>query len=312
MNHLSDPRNHRSSGLTVIELARAYLEHCRRRLPRKSLLFRRRWLEKFVQSHGDRPARAITALDADRFRRDSASRPALPGGTYKPSTLNKAMAVLKACWQWAFMEGLLPPAVKPFRIRPLDHCVPRRAITSAEFQALLRACREAAMRRLLLALRFTGARVRELLLLTWERVDWRHHCFLVINRRRLVRPVYFPPVCERLLRWCQRVYGTNSPLVFLASNGEPWSRRAIERRMGCLRRRAKIGVDAHGAVLTLHSFRHAFINACFIAVGLASPIPGAMLGRVMDETSRLLAIGPSAESLAEAVRLIADILRPSR
>src|SRR5262249_11373925 len=138
-----------------------------------------------------------------------------------------------------------------------------RIITPPEFQSLLRGS-GTPFRRLLLALRWTGARPGELRRLRWRHVFLDEGVLVLpehktVSRQQQPRPrfIVLPPPVLKLIQWLARPPHSEHDHVFRNTNGKPWTRTALHSQMRRLRDRVGLGPKA-GENIVLYSHRHSF------------------------------------------------------
>jgi integrase len=150
-----------------------------------------------------------------------------------------------------------------------------RVIDADEFQLMLRGS-GAPFRRLLLALRLTGARPCELRDLRWQEVhlDIRlgdgDECggFLIlaehktVTRQKHPRPriIPLPPCIRKMLKLLARRKHGPEDHVFLNSEGCPWTRTALHSQIRRLRERMHLKRKG-GENIVLYSTRHSFATS---------------------------------------------------
>jgi len=147
-----------------------------------------------------------------------------------------------------------------------------RPLERHEFQALLR-CSDACFRRVLVFLRYTGARPGELRGLEWSMLRPQRSCAVLsahktahTRRDRAPRTLMLHPIVVKLLICIRRRQLPLTRWVFLNSKGRPWTRSALVLRMYRLRQRAGIAADCK-----LYGNRHAFAtNAALAGVDIAT------------------------------------------
>jgi integrase len=130
---------------------------------------------------------------------------------------------------------------------------------------LLRAShRNPAFRRVLLALRRTGCRPKELRNLTWDQVDLNEGFWIIpkhktVSMQRVPRPRIIPlaPDIWRLCRWLAKRAVTGSSHVFVNMFKRPYSKDRFVKLLDQMRRDAKLEVKA-GERIVLYSNRHTF------------------------------------------------------
>jgi integrase len=191
-----------------------------------------------------------------------------------PTTVFKALHAVQRVFSWAVENDLLDlsPLAGYKKPRPRERT---RVIDAAEFQKMLRGS-GLPFRRLLLALRLTGARPCELRELRWREVhlDVRLGVckeasgFIIlpehktVTRQKHPRPRIIPlpaPVRKLLQHLARGPHGADDH-VFLNGDGRPWTRTALHSQMRRLRRRVGLG-EKGGEAIVLYSNRHSFATS---------------------------------------------------
>lgn len=185
-------------------------------------------------------------------------------GTCSPTTVRDTLATVQFVFEWAVRNDIVD--TNPLRgyVKPAAR-QRSRVMTPQEFQTLLRASkRNAPFRRVLIALRHTGCRPKELRTLTWDMVDLDERLWIIPKHKTITtqsqpRPRIVPlPTCVwKLCRWLHQRRPQDSPFVFLNTIDKPYSRERVIKLMDIIRKRAEIPTKA-GERLVLYSCRHAF------------------------------------------------------
>lgn len=140
--------------------------------------------------------------------------------------------------------------------------------TQDEYQAILRAS-SAYFRRLVVFLRFGGARPGEGRTLTWPEI--KDELAVIVKDEHktaytgAARRIHFNVVLVKLLIWLRRHKEPNQSHVFLNKCGRPWTIRALTNHLGLLRKKLDLPPDVklHGA---RHTFAtHALLNGVDLA-----------------------------------------------
>jgi len=160
-------------------------------------------------------------------------------------------------FSWAMQEGILTGNPLKGMSRPKPK--PRdRALTDDEYRSMLRASR-IYFRRLLFALRQTGARPKELRTLRWtqvreDRLVLREH--KTVKKTKKDRVIWLTPPMRKLLAVLRR--DSTCEYVFLNSRGKPWTMNAV--RLQVMRLKKKLGLqDDVCAYLVRHQWGTAAI-----------------------------------------------------
>lgn len=181
-----------------------------------------------------------------------------------PTTVRDTIACVQGVFEWAVRNDLLE--TNPLRgyVKPAARGR-TRIITPDEFQAFLRASfRNAPFRRVLLSLRKTGCRPKELRSLTWDQVNLDDGLWVIpkhktVTMQRVPRPriIPLPPDIWKLCRWLKARAVAGATHVFLNTYGNPYSKDRLVKLMDQMRRDAKIEVKADERIV-LYSNRHTF------------------------------------------------------
>lgn len=145
-----------------------------------------------------------------------------------------------------------------------------RDMTNAEFQMLLRVAGPM-FRRILVFLRYSGARPVELRRLEWEQISQEIQAAVqkvhkTSRTSKRPRRILLVPVLLKLLAWIKRHQKYPSRYVFLNARGGQWKKRALCQHMERIREKAGLPAD-----LKLYSARHAFgTNAIMNGVDIAT------------------------------------------
>jgi hypothetical protein len=172
---------------TVVSIVEAFLAHAERHFARRSFYERRAILQRFAEAHGFRLVADCRPFHLTRWLDENAR--------WKSDwTLSTVVATVKRPFDWAVGQGLI--AANPFKQVNHRPGAPRRPITEAEFQSLLRGApgrRGRHFRQALIFLRFTGCRPGEMAGLTWSDIDLDGGV-IVLGRHKTARKVRKPRI----------------------------------------------------------------------------------------------------------------------
>jgi integrase len=193
---------------------------------------------------------------------------------YSPTTVFKALQAVQRVLNWAVTNDLLDasPLAGYTKPKPRERT---RTIDADEFAMMLRGS-GAPFRRLLLALRLTGARPCELRDLLWQEVhlDVRFGDgkavggFLILPEHKTVtrmkhprpRIIPLPLSVQKMLRVLARQPHQPEDYVFRNSDRNRWTRTALHSQMRRLR--VRVGLKEKGGErVVLYSTRHSFATA---------------------------------------------------
>ena len=256
--------------------------------------------EDAATSYKYRLLRALKVLGAElrvgqmkRFHLKQVERS--PEAGKSPSTVRDTLGSVIRVFNWAVDFELLD--ANPF----VGYRKPKgrqrtRIVSDDEFWSLLRHSHPS-LRNILLALRFTGCRPKELRTLVWEWVDleeqiWKMPVHKTIDQQTVPRPRIVPlhPLVHQLCRRLHNKAKPNQTHVFLNGHGKPYTKDCLCRAMANLRERAGIQIKS-GEQLVLYSNRHTFATH---AVGKVSDLELAeLLGQTdVRTTQRYTHISP--------------------
>lgn len=235
---------------TVLSIIEAYLDHAQRHLVARNYEEQRSLLQRFAEAYGFREVADCKAFHLQQWL------DATP--EWKSTwTLRRVAATVMRVFNWALKLGLI--RCNPFHGVEYGEGTPRRPVTDAEFQALLRGApgrRGRPFRQVLIFLRYTGCRPAEMAGLTWDQVAWSERRLLLpqhktVKKTRKPRVIVLTPVVFKLLAHLK--VRSEGEFVFINDRGNPWHRSALSLRLQRCRRRQGIPSDA-----TLYGVRHKF------------------------------------------------------
>lgn len=296
----------RSSNLEA--LAERFMAEVRaKKKPRTFDLYEAYFRVHVVPELGSKRARDVTAKDIDRLHKKIGAR--------SPVTANRVVMMLSGLLSWASKptQGDVPAGFNPTKaIERFPETERERYLTPDEFARLGDAIREAetigipyevdetkptskhapkpenrrtkidphaaAAIRLLL---FTGARLREILHLKWEEVDFGRGLLLLPNSKTGRKPIVLnAPALSVLNALKQHTVGTYVIAGASAGTAEEKPRSDLKAPWAAVARRAGL------SGVRLHDLRHSFAS---VGAGssLGLPIIGKLLGhRHADTTAR--------------------------
>ena len=172
-------------------------------------------------------------------------------GERSPTTVRDTLAAVQAVFGWAVRQDLIEHSPVAGYQKPQAQ-QRSRIITPHEFQCLLRAAwRNPPFRRLLIAMRRTGARPAEIRKLTWDMVYLEEGVWIIprhktITMQRQPRPRIIPlPECiEKMCRWLKTRATADQPHVFLNIRGRPFTKDGLAQTMDRTRTRAGLKQDS--------------------------------------------------------------------
>lgn len=309
----------------MVELARRFMADEVRlsRKPRTVELY-----DSYLRIHvlpelGSKRARDVTTADATRLHRHI--------GEDAPVTANRVMVFLSGMFRWAAEQGEIPKDLNPFtnvtRYRERER---ERYLSTAEFSRLGDAIREAetiglpydvdeskptakharkpenrrvkvdpyaaAAIRLLL---FTGARLREILHLKWDRVDLQRNLIFLDESKNDAKSIVLNAPAQAVLAGL-----TPSGAYVIAGNSagtdNEGPRADLNGPWRAIRGRANLGD------VRIHDLRHSFAS---VGAGrsLGLPIIGKLLGHKTQESTRRYAHIDSNPLLTASNQIAGDI-----
>lgn len=270
-----DP-NPQSARQTVADLFKRYMaEHARPKLKARSAAAAEGlWQRHILPKLGRRKVADLTREDVERFHMGMAK---------KPTTANRALAVLSKACNLAEVWGWRPDGSNPCRhVKKFREEKRERFLSSDELArlgcVLAEAEREgkerpeviAAIRLLLL----TGCRVGEIVKLTWSEVDAEHRCLRLKDSKTGKKVVHLNTAALEVLDSLQR---TDRYLIPGTKAGTPL--RDLNRPWSRIRRRA--GIED----VRIHDLRHTYASTG-AGAGLSLPVIGRLLGHSQIATTQ--------------------------
>ena len=258
---------------TVADLAARFLsEHVATKTKQRTGIEYRRLIDKVILP-AVRNQRVRDVKRADIARLHHARRAA-------PYEANRVLAVLSKMFSLAEKWGERPDGSNPCRhVEKYSERKRERMLSAEEFSrlgdALARSDRSPYVIAAIKLLVFTGARLREILGLRWEWIDFERGEARLPDSKSGAKTLHLPPPALAVLAELPRVEG--NPHIIVGNVGgralvnleKPW--RAI---------RKDAGLDD----VRLHDLRHAFA-AVAASSGMGLPIIGKMLGHTQAATT---------------------------
>jgi integrase len=310
--------------LTVREVIDRFLAWCKLHRAEATYAGYKHHCNSFAQRHGH-----WLAVDARVHQVNGWVDEALGENRWNGTTAFNARRSVFRAFQWAADEQLIPtnPLKGMKRPRPTPD---RRALTDAEYKALIHAAGPE-LRYLLIALRHTGARPKELRTCIWpevqvDRIVQTKHKTSSTDRRRRDRVIWLTPVMQRFFGWLKKrptggvsasrpcgyqlpspgeIGNTANIHVFTNSRNRPWSTSALVQAVEAARKRAGLAGD-----VCAYSCRHTFatqallngVSASNVAILLGNSVQmiEAVYSHVADEHDFLKAEMEKAASPRKA------------
>lgn len=312
-----------SGGALVRDIVRDYLACKQHELTPATFADTKKLCDLFVAMFGDR---AYAALRPSQIKTWILGRPEWRAA----NTRWKKANTLKAVFNWAAEDRLIQAT--PLKGLSFPKGERRRDTTDIELGQLLEATTPA-FADVLLFLRDAGCRPAEVRVLRWEWLKW--------SDDGQPRKAIIPPgehktgaktgetkeilltgsalaVVMRLWNQAKSLFDSPSGAIFLNSRRRPWTRSAFGQRLGRLREKTGLSLEA-----TLHGLRHTKItellaNGCTLKqvadiIGhksLATTARYAHLERRDDERLRLAALGNRKEQQGPDARPDAGPMLP--
>jgi integrase len=314
-------RKEKRTAGTVSEMIARYLaEHVETKLKPTSVLLYRHVLCNIIQPKlGTRKASELTRSDVERVHNGEKDR--------RPVIANRALVIFSGCFRWAEERGIVPQGCNPVRgIRKFREQPRQRYLSLEEIARLGRAIHEAetngipwvqdqsrplskhmvkeenrrtrisphaaaALRLLLL----TGARLREILNLTWAEVDLDRGLLFLRDSKTGAKAIVLSQSALELLASIPR----RGPHVVMGDNPER-PRIDLKRPWKLVLRHA--GLDG----VRIHDLRHSFASVG-VSSGLSLPILGKLLGHAHASTTERYA-HLSNDPLRNATNQIGDLI----
>jgi site-specific recombinase XerD len=259
--------------LSVRQLIETYLAHDREARSPECVKEKKRVLGLFCADFGER---AVTSLKPYDLLFWIDKHPKWASG----HTKNRIKSTVARPFAAMLRLGLIDR--NPFTRLSYPAGETGRDMSDAEFQMLLRHA-SPMFRRILIFLRFSGARPCEL-----RRLEWTHIVDGAIVQKihktahKIGRPrrIILNVVTTKLLAWIKRRQKP-SQFVFLNHYSQPWTKWALCEHMSHVRRRAGVPLDCK-----LYSARHGYATGAILN-GLDIATVGALLGHASVRTTQI-------------------------
>jgi len=224
-----------------------------------------------------------------------------------PSRANKTVQVLSKFFNWCEENEYRDDHANPCRhVKKYKEEARQRFLSQEEQQRLEQTLQRAEREEIatiytieaIRMLMFTGARLREILDLKWEYINWEQGILSLPKSKTGAKTIYLNPqaigVLQRMIRQKDNSYvfcglKQGQPIINLQ---KPW-------------RRIRSMADLDD--VRLHDLRHTFASVA-VMKGLSLPIIGALLGHSKPQTTARYA-HLAAEPLREAAELIGNNIK---
>lgn len=253
----------------------------------------RRVLHLFSQAFGDRQLDEMTGADLIDFVEGQS-------GLRSLHSIARWYRTIKQPFNLAERLGKI--GRNPFRAVEIPRGERGRDMTPGEFRALLRNANPL-FRRVLIFLRYSGARPCELRRLTWSMIEWTKRGATIVQHIHKTsatqatpkpRKIVLPPQLVRLLLWMKQRSWTDH--VFVNLRGTPWEIGSLCCHLRRLRATAGLGHD-----VKLYGCRHAFATRAILN-GIDIATLAQLMGHVRTATTEIyLHLADKGEHLQAAV-----------
>jgi integrase len=245
---------------------------------------------------GRRPIGAITARDIERYK----ARTARTG--VKNKTINNRLTVLRKClataYDWLELDGA-PPEIEWLKCAP-----PKIDYLSKDECAQLLAHSSGIVRELIQTALLTGMRQGELKGLQWSSIDWQTRVITVRHAKNDWSDVLDTPKSNRVryIPMNQALYHTlagrrsEEGYVFLDSDGKPFDKKRLMRRLNRVCRRAQM------RPIGWHILRHTFASHLAMKGAPLGAVQALLGHSSINTTMRYAHMAPSA--LRSAIELL--------
>ena len=221
-----------------------------------------------------------------------------------PGAANRVLALLSKMFNLAEKWGLRPDGTNPCRhVDRYAESKMERFLSDAELARLGKTMAEAERTQtesasVISAIRlliFTGARLGEILDLTWEQVDFQGNCLRLRESKSGPKLIYLNPPALEVLQALERREDSDFVIP-----GRLAGRKLAPPQRAWHRIRARAGLEG----VRLHDLRHSFASVG-AARGLSLPMLGALLGHTQSATTERYA-HLSDDPVRQASRLIGE------
>lgn len=200
-------------------------------------------------------------------------------------TIKRVISDVKRPFSWAMKLGITDR--NPFLSVSHRNGERGRPVTPAEWRALLVGS-QALFRRVLIFLRFTGARPCEMAAAKWIDLDIERGAIVLHKHKtattqavRRPRVIVLHPVLLKLLAWQRRHLIPEQDHIFINAKGRPWTRYAIACRLKQLRK--KIGLHPG---CKIYGLRHKFGSDCILN-GVELKTLAELMGHTSTRTTEI-------------------------
>lgn len=255
----------------------------------ESRLERLRILSLFVDAYGAYCVEALRPFVLTNFLK---AQPTLRANETRKRWASTISCAFNTATKYGWIER------NPFAGMSFPGGKPGRDMTDAEFGKLLKISRPN-FRRVLLFLRYTGARPGEMRSITLDDIDLAGRVISLASHKTAIktgkpRRILLSETAAKLTRWLMK--RARGGLLFTNSYGRPWSKCALCKHLRDLRMKAGLPVD-----LKLYSARHAFGTGAIVN-GLPTATVAELMGHSgLDSVSRYVHLSNKGEHLRAAI-----------
>ena len=264
--------------LTVGELVERYLEeHARPHKKERSIKEDERLLERHIlKKFKSRSITEVTRADVTKFHNVMRS---------KPYQANRCLALLKTMFNLAENWQLIEPGANPCKfVKPFPEKNRERYLSQDELRRLGKALSIADRKKTespavigaLSLLLFTGCRLREILTLKWEYVDFENSRLNLPDSKVGARVIYLNDEAVEVLIRLKSTVQNGQWVIPGQRNGKPMVN--ITKPWERIVKRAKI------TNLRLNDLRHTYASHG-VKVGASIPLIGGLLGHTQSSTT---------------------------
>ena len=221
-----------------------------------------------------------------------------------PVRANKTVQVLSEFFNWCEENEYRDDHTNPCRhVKKYKEEARQRFLTQEEQQRLEQTLQRAEREEIatiytieaIRMLMFTGARLREILDLKWEYINWEHGILSLPKSKTRAKTIYLNPQATQVLK--RMIRQQDNPYVFCGvKQGQP----IINLQKPWRRIRSWADLDD----VRIHDLRHTFASVA-VMNGMSLPIVGALLGHTKPQTTARYA-HLAADPLKEAAELIGN------
>jgi integrase len=291
-NDPADERRRERQALTVADLAESFLsDHVEAKRKGSTAIHYRSLIKRYLlPAHGGRRASELARTDLARLHVSLRDR---------PYQANRLLAVVASMYSFRERHGLIPEGCNPAtKIDRFPEARRERFLSTEELARLGDVFRsfeaEGRFRAGIAALRlllFTGARLREILHLRWENVDFERGLLLLPDSKTGRKTITLNTAALAVLQSLER------EAAFVIPGSRPDVPRADLKKTW-----AAVTEAARLVGLRIHDLRHSFASVG-VGAGLGLPFVGKLLGHTQAATTQRY-----AHLDADPVRRAADAI----